>query len=220
MSKEIQLTQGYVVIVDDEDYEYLIQWKWHYNGGYAKRTDNKEKKSIKMHNQIINPKEGFIIDHRDGNRLNNQRLNLRECTQNKNAKNVTKKKSNATSIYKGVTFSEKMNKWKVGIRNNGKLTHLGYYDDEKIAGRIYNYYAKIYFEEFAYLNDLPEINEEEVAKLREKNYTSKYKGVNYSYTNKKFIARITENKKRKNLGYFKTEEEAHNAILDYQLSNK
>lgn len=76
----IPLTQGKVTIIDEADYDYLLQWKWHYREGYAVRsqylgrTNGKQKlKNIWMHRLLLNTPDGMESDHIDGNGLNNVR---------------------------------------------------------------------------------------------------------------------------------------------------
>ena len=86
--KEIQLTQGKVALVDDEDFEYLKQFKWHVinnNGKFYVRKQfllsNGKVSKVLMHRFIMKPNKDMVIDHLDGNPLNNQKTNLRICTQ-------------------------------------------------------------------------------------------------------------------------------------------
>ncbi len=104
--KEIQLTQGKVALVDDEDYEYLNQWKWHAqkNGStyYVARTIKKNcggKVNLFMHRVVNKTPCGLFTDHIDMNGLNNQKTNLRNATKSENLKN---KESRGESKYKGV----------------------------------------------------------------------------------------------------------------------
>ena len=94
--KEIKLSKGMVALVDDEDYEYLNQFKWylthsHYKHYYAIRSVcvNKKYKSIRMHRDIMMPNHNQEIDHIDHNGLNNQKLNLRICSRAENSRNRT-----------------------------------------------------------------------------------------------------------------------------------
>ena len=160
--KEIQLTQGKVALVDDEDYEYLNQWKWCLRGTglgkfYAIRGFSKSKKSnkgsISLHRQLMKPEKGYVIDHLDGNTLNNQKHNLRICTQSQNCSNQKISKSN-TSGYKGVIYSQPSNKYYARITFNKKFLHLGSYIDPKDAARAYNEAAIKYHGEFANLNKI------------------------------------------------------------------
>ena len=78
--KEIPLTQGKVALVDDEDFEWLSQWKWHCHGDSARRkgrvADGCPRQDIFMHTQILGLPRGTRFRHKDGNGLNNQRHNL------------------------------------------------------------------------------------------------------------------------------------------------
>ena len=85
--KEISLTQGFVAQVDDEDYDYLSQFKWCYDSnGYAVR-DTSTGKHVRMQNDIMRPADNMIVDHRNHKTLNNQRFNLRVCTRAQNSQN-------------------------------------------------------------------------------------------------------------------------------------
>ena len=161
--KEIQLTQGYFALVDDEDFEELNKHKWHIkkhrNTVYAVRTQwivgGKGKQiHYKMHRVILglkNPKE--VCDHINHNGLDNRKSNLRVCTNKENQKNRLSKK-NSTSKYLGVSLSD--NKWVSGISVNGKRKHLGTFDNTKdgeiLAAISYDFAAIKYHGEFANLN--------------------------------------------------------------------
>lgn len=149
MTKQIELTQGQVAIVDDEDFEFLNQWKWFAqkdkNTFYAVRGFGKR---IRMHRVIMNTPNDMQVDHIDGNGLNNTRANLRNCTVAENTRN-RKKPSTNTSGYMGVFPSAK--KWRAEI-THGKKIHLGYFDNPVDAAHAYDQAAKEYFGEFAKTN--------------------------------------------------------------------
>jgi hypothetical protein len=157
--KLIPLTQGQYAMVDDEDYDYLIQWKWYaqYDKGkyYATRgyfdTRINNNSKIRMHNAIMNPPKNILTDHIDLNPLNNQRSNLRYAQKYENARNKSSKK-NSTSKYLGVHWSTKEKRWCSQIRVNNKTKNLGRYKNEINAAKAYDTAAKIYFGEFANLN--------------------------------------------------------------------
>ena len=158
--KEIQLTKGQVVLVDDEDFEYLNQYKWYADKGsstfYAKRDVwvNRKRTRILMHCEILN---GKGIDHIDHNGLNNQKNNLRFCTNSENSMN-RRKQENCTSVYKGVYFSNPAKKWRADIMFNYKHIFLGHFVSEVEAAKAYNAKAKELFREFANLNNLTNSN--------------------------------------------------------------
>ena len=158
--KEIPLTRGKVALVDDADFEWLNQTKWHarknkngnwYASGYLKKGKG-DYKSILMHREILRLTDPKIQgEHKDGNGLNNQRGNLRLATNQQNSMN-TKKKKNAASKYKGVSWAKTNSKWVAKIRLNGTLMHLGYFKNEIAAAYAYNNAAIMYFGEFANIN--------------------------------------------------------------------
>jgi hypothetical protein len=85
----IPLTKGFSVIVDDEDFEWLNQWKWQYVGKYAARfvQTKKVRKIILMHRLLVDPPEGLEVDHINRNKLDNRRANLRAVNRSENMKN-------------------------------------------------------------------------------------------------------------------------------------
>jgi hypothetical protein len=135
--------------VDDEDYEYLSQYKWSVTSrGYACR--NSMGKLVLMH-RVIMGDSNMDIDHVDGDRLNNQKSNLRFATRSQNMANSRPHKS-SSSKYKGVTWDRYGGKWKAAIMHHGKNYHIGRYSDELEAARAYNEKARELFGEYAYLN--------------------------------------------------------------------
>src|ERR1043165_2122866 len=100
MTREIPLTQGYVALVDDCDYEWLSQWKWCAHVAKGGRTAYAFRaKGIAMHRVIMNAPEGMDVDHRDHNGLNNTRANLRICTHAENQRNMNHRTKKTGSIY-------------------------------------------------------------------------------------------------------------------------
>jgi len=164
MTKEIELTQGKIALVDDDDFERLNQHKWHYFGlGYAARHGSKQKGSkeinyILMHREIMNFPEKTGVDHKNHNGIDNRKENLRICGQDKNLMN-TRIRSDNKSGFKGVSWNKEKNKWVVHIRINCKTIHVGYYSDKRKAAMAYNEAAKRYFGEFACINNIQEITE-------------------------------------------------------------
>lgn len=148
--KEINLTQGKVAIVDDGDFDWLSKWKWTYNqNGYAVRNVKQGHKQtrIYMHRAIMNAGR-LKVDHKDGDTLNNQRQNLRLCSQSQNIQNSRKRTDN-TSGHKGVTFHRASGKWAASICTNGRRLHLGLFDSIEDAVVCYQSAADKYHGEFA-----------------------------------------------------------------------
>jgi len=141
--RKIELTQGQVALVDDEDFDYVYQWNWyaHKDGNtfYVARAGgrvNGSMTTITMHRVILGvPSEGFVTDHVDGNGCNNQRSNLRFVTYRQNAQN--RSKMFKTSKYHGVYWNRQAGKWMAKIYMNNKNKHLGYFTSELQAFYTY-----------------------------------------------------------------------------------
>jgi len=165
MSKQIPLTQSKFAIVDNEDYEWLMQWKWCAakvrNTFYATRVigTRLNQQTISMHRLIMNTAKEMQTDHRNHNGLDNRKENIRTCTHSENQHNrkVTHK---GTSKYKGVCWKKGITykghqydgKWCTQITNKDKSIHIGYFNDEIKAAKAYDQKAKELFGEFAHTN--------------------------------------------------------------------
>lgn len=159
--KEIRLTHGKVALVDDEDFEYLNQFKWcvHRHSGkhpYAARhtpwCDGK-RKYILMHREIMNPPINMQVDHKNRDTLDNRRGNLRICTNRENSMNSARYINNACG-FKGVILDKSCAKWRARITIGGKKIHLGMFGDLRKAALAYNNAAIKYFGKFARLNEI------------------------------------------------------------------
>jgi len=156
--KEIKLTQGKVALVDDEDFEYLNQFKWYAHKGkhtfYARRVEKIEGKQSRfyMHRVLLGLDVGELCDHEDSNGLNNQKSNIRKSTYSQNNTNkrvkANKKLSNFYGVYKA------KNRYKAAIGINKKTIHLGSFINEKDAALAYNSKALEVYGSFAKLNIL------------------------------------------------------------------
>jgi hypothetical protein len=152
--KQIALTQDKYAVVDDEDYEFLNQWKWWFSSGYARRCTyiNKVRsKMIPMQSLILRPKKGKLVDHIDGNKLNNQRNNLRLVTVKQN--NFNKVSKVGESCYKGVCKKTLYPKKYYSCVNIGRKQYqIGYFDNERHAAIAYDMWATYFHKEFANTN--------------------------------------------------------------------
>lgn len=159
--KTIALSQGKVTLVDDEDYRWLHQISWYAAliGGkyrthwYAVTTD---KAHYKMHRLIMRAPKGMVVDHIDGDGLNNQKSNLRVVTASQNAKNRRKglgaNGAAPTSRFKGVNYYQPSGQWVARLMVDRESIHLGYHDNEEAAAKAYDEAARKHHGEFAWLN--------------------------------------------------------------------
>lgn len=108
-------------------------------------------RKLALHTFIMDAKPGRIIDHIDGDGLNNQRSNLRLSTQCGNNQNRGKSRNN-TSGYKGVYWHSHHDKWVASISSNNKRIYLGYFDDPIEAAKAYDAAAEKYHGRFGKLN--------------------------------------------------------------------
>lgn len=166
----IQLTKGYVAIVDPEDYAYVAQFEW--SASITRRSDgspriyavrhlpklpNQPRYSEKMHRVILgvtDPK--ILIDHKDRNGLNNTRANLRQANRSGNLGNQVR--GVHSSKFKGVSL--RRGRWVAAIGGGcaGKKNIIGYYKTETDAALAYNAAARHHFGDFALLNDIEGAN--------------------------------------------------------------
>lgn len=208
--KTIPLSRGMEVIVDDEDFEWLNQWKWCYSLGYARKSfyKNGKKTTIGMHRLILGDVDGKCVDHINGNKLDNRRENLRYCSLTENNRNLKTRKNNSSG-YKGIYWHKKAAKWFCGIQVDKNHISLGLYTNLLDAAYAYNQAAIKYFGEFASLNELPVdfTPSERNGSLIATN-TSGYRGVTWFRETKKWTVKIKVNNKTINLGYYKNKEDA------------
>lgn len=128
-----------MALVDAVDFQELSKWRWRKTShGYIARglRVNGKQKQVYMHRHIMSPERGMVVDHKNGNGLDNRRSNLRVCTQAQNVANSRMKNTN-TSGFKGVCWSEPMQKWVARLTVDYKQVVLGYATSKRAAYRMY-----------------------------------------------------------------------------------
>ena len=150
----LPLSQGYVAIVDDEDFDYLVQYSW-----YAKKASGRKGSQYyaqnwklgKMHRFIMKCPKGMQVDHINHNPMDNRKSNLRICTLKENLYNRRRKPHPKTnSRYLGVFPSGK--KWVASIGVNYKKIHIGTFTTADDAAKAYDREARKHFGQYANLN--------------------------------------------------------------------
>jgi hypothetical protein len=155
--KKVPLTQGFVALIDDADYERVSQFKWSATrtktmvyGIRKVRKPGGGTTSQLLHRFIMGVADRRIyIDHLDHDGLNCQRNNLRRCVPGENSGNVRKSRGN--SQYRGVSWASEKGMWRACIRIERSI-HLGYFSDEVEAALAYDEAARIRFGVFAHCN--------------------------------------------------------------------
>ncbi len=152
---DVQLTQGKIAQIDDADWALVSQYKWHAarwkegNREWWYALTNIGGRKVRMHHLLTGKN---LVDHRDGDGLNNRRENLRPCTQAQNMANTSSR--GGTSRHKGVSWRSGKNKWGVAFSWEGRTHFVGYFHDESVAALAYNEAILPLAGEFARLNVL------------------------------------------------------------------
>lgn len=155
MAKKIELKgrlgKGKFIIVDDDDYEKVVKYKWHLDIHvkesilYARTTIKYHK--IRLHRFLLNPPSGTFIDHINRNGLDNRKCNLRLATQTQNNAN-TKLRIDNSSGTKGVYWDKSRNEWLVVIGFEGPK-YLGRYKKIEDAILVRKQAEKQYFGQYS-----------------------------------------------------------------------
>jgi len=157
--RRIYLGEGAWTILDQQDYCRLGYFKWTVIGNDGKfyairnvKVGQIKTATIRLHREIMNAPDSLLVDHKNGDGLDNRRDNLRLATRSQNQCNKPKIKTKATSQYVGVNFEKSRGQWAARIKHNNKQIWLGRFDSEIDAAKVYDEAAKKYHGEFARLN--------------------------------------------------------------------
>ncbi len=210
--KEIPLTRGLFAMVDDSDFDELSMVLWQASpdsSGRFRATRKVARGSAVLHmGRVILGEPDGVVDHIDGNALNNQRHNLRVVTRLQNSWNRLKSK-NGSSRYKGVHYLAKWGTWKAQIKCNGRQYQLGHFKDEETAAAAYRLKAEELYGEFAGLSGLPS-RERALELLAAATKPAKYRGV--WKAGNSWRAAVREGGRTVNIGSFPTQDAAAEAV--------
>lgn len=150
--KLLHVAGGQFVKVDDDVFEWAQLRSWSFTkDGYAKAWFPERQKHVYLHQEIMADNrftKRTWIDHKNGDKTDYTRENLRHCTNSQNQMNA-KKQAGTSSIYKGVSWNKKRQAWKALIRKDGVDYFIGYFDNERHAALAYDVNALLLFGEFA-----------------------------------------------------------------------
>ena len=206
--------------IDDEDFDKVAKYKWLVDKNGYIQTKIKSQ-LVSLHRFLLNLQkgDGKIVDHANGNKLDNRRSNLRLCTKQQNIYN-SKPMLNTASKYKGVR--KNYNGWTSVITRDGKKINLGYFTSEVEAAEYYDIAAYIVHKEFAYYNFPDKIESYKLHReilIKKRNKTSSYTGVSFKKSSNKWEASISINKQRIFLGGFENEIDAAKKYDEFVITN-
>lgn len=146
----LPLPQGQSALVDKTDLQALSKHLWRFNAARRNVAGTVQGKTVLLHRFLLNAPDGLLVDHINGDPLDNRRSNLRLATDEQNAWNSRKKRG--TSRFKGVSLVRPTGRWSSMIRVDGATRFLGNYLTEEDAARAYDAVARERFGEFACVN--------------------------------------------------------------------
>lgn len=191
MSYYIELSgkrgKGHRTLVDEETYKKYNHLTWYLSDtGYAMRKTIDG--SFRLHRLVLNAPEDMVVDHLNGNKLDNRKSNLRVCTNQENALN--------RKNIKGYCFVKRTGKWAVRYRSK----HYGYYSTEEDAQKAYQLAR----------SGVP------YKKQSRRRYMLPRGVYFYKNSKKPYVVRPSLNGKPHFVGYFSTAQEAENAFNNFR----
>ncbi len=137
----VPLTRGYEAIIDAIDIPAVAGWNWHAlvqpSVIYAARSISTPKRGlIYLHRAIMNAPSGMQVDHISGDSLDNRRENLRLATHAQNQRNKGLSVANKSG-FKGVSWSNLIQKWVAYISSHGRERYLGAFTTPEAAHAAY-----------------------------------------------------------------------------------
>lgn len=147
--KAIPISRNKYTLVDEEDYDFLTQWKWTGHTYISRKEVGRD--AIYMHRVVMDCPSHLEVDHKNGCKWDNRKANLRVCTRAENSRNRGK---SIVRDYKGVYWNQRARKWSASIKVDRKLVYLGLHQTKAEAALAYNEAALKYHKKFARLNNL------------------------------------------------------------------
>ena len=158
MTRNVILSRGKIAVVDDDDAQWVRQWKWSTSSDGRAVRRLRDGTIILMHRAILEHHgidlTGYVVDHINRDPLDNQFANLRPCTAAQNLWNRPASSASTTG-YKGVFFHQAYG-WHITIITHGERLWRGYFKTLRQALCVYNQLAREKHGEFAEIHELPD----------------------------------------------------------------
>jgi hypothetical protein len=150
MAKKVPVGRGNFAIVDDEDFDLMSRYVWQAAASGSGSGLVYAVTKLRMHRLVVNAPPGFMVDHINGDSLDNRKSNLRICTNAENQQNTPGR--GGSSRYKGVSFNTKRQKWYGTFLYNGEYFYCGAFDNEEDCARAVDKKRREVCGNFASLN--------------------------------------------------------------------
>lgn len=140
------------ILVDTDDVAYIASISTNWNL-LVREQDTRvtawvDGRNVYLHRVILDCPETLVVDHINGNCLDNRKVNLRICTQAENTRN---RSPNRGKEFKGIS-QRPCGKWRTRITAYGYTVHVGDFNLQEEAVAAYNRYAKLLHADYAKLN--------------------------------------------------------------------
>lgn len=167
---KLPLTRGAIALLDEADWPLVAGKRWHavrYGRGFMAEHSfwdaaQRKRQNVHLHRLVMGAQSGQIVDHINGNPLDNRRANLRFATARQNSVN---KKAVGVSRFLGV--SKVKGHWTAQVQTDGLSIVLGRFADEEKAAAAYNRAALRIHGHFVRLNAVPALSEDEWQEILE-----------------------------------------------------
>ncbi len=152
----IPLTKGYEAVIDAADVPLVGGFNWLALLGARtvyvlrhKKTPAGPNVKFYLHRVLLDAPPDMVVDHINGDGLDNRRANLRLATYAQNSRYSRRAASNTTG-FKGVTYAVREKRWQAQIVVDGRAKYLGSFEHPELAHAVYCAAARFYFGEFAH----------------------------------------------------------------------